>query len=355
MKVLQVVTTLGTGGAEKIVCQLAMGLRAHGHEADVCVFSGGDTPLKRMLDEAGIKVIEFTQGGSVYSPRHILRLRRLMRNYDVVHTHNTSPQLFAALAHRHGGPKLVTTEHNTTNRRRSHSWYAPIDRRMYANYDYIACIAKSAEENLLTFIGNTKTPICTIENGVDLSVIADAEPAPDFKDKGIFALTMVAGFRPQKDQDTLIRAMRRLPERFHLYLVGDGERRGILEELARSEGVAERVHFTGVRTDVPRILKASDIMVMSSHYEGLSLSSVEGMAAERPMLASDVPGLREVVGGAGLLFPQGDDAALAELILKLDTDPELYARTARACQERASRYDLNRMLDAYVDLYKSLL
>lgn len=354
MKILQVITTLGTGGAEKIVCQLAMRLKEAGHECDVAVFRGGDTQFRRLLDRAGVRVIEFSPGGSVYSPRHILRLRRLMRGYDIVHTHNTSPQLFAALARRRRGAKLVTTEHNTSNRRRAWRWYKPVDRWMYSRYAHVACIAATAEQNLRDFIGRSRAGISTIENGVDLEAIRAAAPLPDFKPEGAVAITMVAGLRPQKDQDTLIRALGSLPERFHLFLVGDGERRALLEALAAEQGVTGRVHFTGVRSDVPRVLKSSDYLVMSSHYEGLSLSSVEGMAAGRPMLASDVPGLREVVGGAGILFPHSDAAAFASQILALDADPSLYAATAEACARRAARYDLRRMTDSYLDLYRSL-
>ena len=129
---------------------------------------------------------------------------------------------------------------------------------------------------------------------------------------------MVAGFRYQKDQDTLIRAMQHLPKnKFELWLVGDGERRGDLEALAIMFGLKDVVKFWGLRGDVPSLLKSSDIVVLSSHIEGFGLAAVEGMSAGKPFIASDVDGLNDVVRGAGLLFRHGDDKQLAELITTL--------------------------------------
>ena len=107
----------------------------------------------------------------------------------------------------------------------------------------------------------------------------------------------------------------------------------------------------GLRTDVPSILKSADYIVLSSHYEGLSLSSVEGMAAGRPFIASDVNGLREIVGGAGLLFPDGNAEQLANCIMELDKNPLLYQEISRRCHQRAMQYDISTMIQGYKKIY----
>lgn len=165
---------------------------------------------------------------------------------------------------------------------------------------------------------------------------------------------MVAGFRWEKDQDTLITALKYLHEKFHLFLVGDGVRRPELEALCSAENVAGRVHFLGIRTDVPNLLHAADYVVMSSHFEGLSLSSVEGMSVGKPFLASDVDGLREVVAGAGVLFPHGDAEALANSIQKLDNSEKFYKEVGDDCSIRAQNYDISSMVDNYSKVYTSL-
>ena len=353
MKILHVITSLRTGGAEKLMVDLLPRLRDAGHEVALCLFDGIRTPFYDEIVAKGIKVYDFGAGNSVYSLRNIFRLRRLMRSFDIVHTHNTSPQFFAALANVGLGKRLVTTEHNTHNRRRQWPGFAMVDRRMYGSYDTVICISDQAETNLRQFLGKSNVNITTIYNGVDVSHFANALPSGEL-DKiapGSKKLIMVAAFRQQKDQKTLIEAMRQLPEDFHLFLVGEGDRMDECKTLSAGLGLTDRVHFMGRRSDIAELLKASDYVVMSSHYEGLSLSSVEGMSVGKPFIASDVDGLREVVKGYGVLFPHEDSEALVAEILKFGSDRMLYTSISNACLERARHFDISTMASQYSDIY----
>ena len=166
---------------------------------------------------------------------------------------------------------------------------------------------------------------------------------------------MVAAFRIEKDQKTLIRAISQLPEDYTLWLVGDGQTRPELESLAKELSVEDRVRFFGWRTDIPQILKTSDVVALASHYEGLSLSSIEGMAVGKPFIASDVDGLRQIVGGAGVLLPDSDSRAFADKIKELCTNKEYAAQVADSCMERASQYDFKKMAEAYNQVYLDLM
>ena len=137
--------------------------------------------------------------------------------------------------------------------------------------------------------------------------------------------------------------------------VGDGVRRTICENLAVHEGVKDRIHFLGVRDDVPQILQSVDVVVMSSHCEGFGLAAVEGMAAGKPVIASDVPGLSEVVSGAGVLFEQGNVKMLSEQINALLTDSKYYEEIAHKCLLRAERYDIHKMGEQYEEIYRSVI
>lgn len=356
MKILHVITSLKTGGAEKLMVDLLPRLKAKGLDVDLLLFDGTDTPFRRDVEAAGIRVFDLGKGGSVYSPIKLVKLIHFLKKYDVVHTHNTAPQLFAAIGSVLCSVVLCTTEHNTSNRRRGWKWYAAVDRWMYSRYRKVICISKKAEDNLRTYIGESKAKIYTINNGVDIERYAKASSSavldtisPDSR-----KIIMVAGFRWEKDQDTLIKAIGLLPSQFHLFLVGDGVRREELENLTKDNNLSERVHFLGVRTDVPELLNAADYIVMSSHFEGLSLSSVEGMSVNKPFIASDVDGLREVVKGAGILFPHGDAKALAENIMSLESSPERYNTVAASCRRRANDFDISKMADGYAEIYKSL-
>ena len=165
---------------------------------------------------------------------------------------------------------------------------------------------------------------------------------------------MVAGFRYEKDQPTLIKAYTHLPKDYHLILVGDGVRRTEFETLIAELNLQDRVHLLGLRTDIPELLKAANVVVMSSHFEGLSLSNIEGMASGNPFVASDVDGLREITSGYGVLFPHEDDEALADIILQLTTDEEYRQSVIEKCQQRAKQYDINVMAKAYLKVYQEL-
>lgn len=362
MKILQVITSLETGGAETLVVNLVPRLRALGHEVDVCVFNRVETPLMERLrrENPGIKI--WGLGRGVYNPLYILRLVGIMRRYDIVHTHNSSPQLFVAISGVLCSVGLCSTEHTTSNRKRGWKWYAPVESWMYGRYDHVICISKIAEEKLREYMGGEwlepssrrYAKISTIENGVDVEAIHSAEPDGQLvaAKAGRRAILMVAGFRDAKDQDCVVRALTHLPaEQYEVWFAGVGERMDTVKALAESIGVAERVRFLGLRTDIPRVLKAADYVVMASHWEGLSLSNIEGMSAGKPFLAADVNGLREVTRGWGELFPESDDKALAETILRLNGDEDYYRKVAAQCYERARQYDITETAERYNNIY----
>jgi glycosyltransferase involved in cell wall biosynthesis len=199
-----------------------------------------------------------------------------------------------------------------------------------------------------------------IPNGIDIERVMTASPAEDIMEDKRFKVLMVSAFRPEKDQMTLIRAMARLPEDCVLLLAGGAElpaHRTLMDSCrhaAEEFGIADRVRFLGVRGDIPALMAASDVIVLSSLHEGLSLSVLEGMASGKPLVASDVPGLSDIVAGAGLLFPCGDSERLAQIIGRLREDESLREGIARSCRERAERYDIWRTVDGYRDLYEQI-
>ena len=402
MKILHVITSLQTGGAEMLVVNLMPRFRALGHEVGVVVFNGQHTPLMERLEQECPECKIYRLGTGYYNPWYIVKLIRIMRQYDVVHTHNSSPQLFAAIANIFCHKRLVTTEHSTNNRKRERGGLLRlIDRWMYRQYDTVICISEIAEKKLREYLGlrrkkekgrcknmnknengtqisqipqinnenedenennqeqgenkvkvnvNVKK-ICTINNGVDVEGIHEAVPIEELKTEK-FVAVMVAGFREAKDQDTLIKAMALLPkEQYEVWLVGDGSRRDSLQFTVYSLHIQGSVKFLGLRTDVPNILKTADVVVMSSHWEGLSLSNIEGMSAGKPFIASDVNGLREVTKDYGLLFPHEDAEALAHLIQQLHDDPAFYDQVAQRCYERAREYDITTMVERYNEVY----
>jgi glycosyltransferase involved in cell wall biosynthesis len=361
MRILHVITMLDVGGAERLIADLLPRLRDKGHQVDLLLFNGVDTALKNYITQLGISIFELSHGKDVYkffwdvyNPWHIVQFRQYLKKYDIIHTHNTACQLYVPLSRllKCSKVSLVTTEHSPSNRRRSKWWFKPVDKWMYNQYDSIICIADKTRNNLEEYIGK-KNNIVTICNGVDVKRFI--KPIKDVSSQERFVITMVAGLRAEKDHETLFKAITMLPENYSLQIVGGGVKEQSLKSLCERMQLSNRVSFMGVRSDVPDILEKSDILVLSSHWEGLSLSSIEGMASGRPFIASDVDGLREMVGGAGVLFPHGDSKALAQNIQFLCEHPDEYCAVAKRCQEKAKLYDISVMTEKYLQLYERLI
>lgn len=350
MRILHVITSLRTGGAEKLMVDLLPRLRDMGNEVELLLFDGTRTPFYEELENSGIKIHSLSLGGNVYNPLNIFKLCKYLKKYDIIHTHNTACQYFIPLAKiiSCSKCKLYTTEHSTNNRRRQYKLFKISDKFIYNKYHTLVSISKKATETLKAFIGE-KHNIATIENGVDISKFNNI--SKPILNKTFKIISMVAGFRVEKDQDTLIRAISLLPESYKLWLIGDGERRQELESLVRSLSLENRVKFWGIRNDIPQLLEQTDIVVLSSHWEGLSLSSIEGMASGRPFIASDVNGLKEIVNGSGILFPHGDGNTLAIEIKSLCENSDRYKQVAALCQSKAIQYDINNMAEKYNNLY----
>ncbi|RQP13997.1 MAG: glycosyltransferase [Chryseobacterium sp.] len=364
MKILQVINSLATGGAEKLLLETLPLYAERGIQMDLLLLwdnnHTGFVQELRKLDCRKIYILK-TSGHmrDIYNPGAILKMRRIFRDYDLIHVHLFPAQYFAAVANIGLGKKLIFTEHSTTNRRHSNKLYRLPERWCYARYDRLVCITNEIDEIYKEYLPLGTVRQTVINNGVNLDRIRKAVPyrkhriGQGMREDDILLL-QVAAFRQGKDQDTLIRALTHLPENFKLLLAGDGVRRPELEKLVDDLQLNGRVCFLGERMDIPELLRSVDIVVLSSYYEGLSLASVEGLISGKPFLASDVPGLRDIVGGAGLLFERGNDKQLAELILKLEKDREFAEETVRNSTARAENYDINRMVDKHIELYREV-
>lgn len=361
MKILHVITTLDIGGAERLMVDLLPLLQQDGNQVDLLLFNGVNTPFKEELFKKNVHIYQLScwkgikHHYEVYNPLNIFRLKKYLDNYDIIHTHNTACQYYVALASKFcKRPILVTTEHSTYNRRRSWKFFKRVDEWMYSNYAAIVCISQQASANLIEYLA-CPNKVHTILNGIDVSRFSKS--SRDVSRNNNFLISMIAAFRKEKDHETVLKAVARLPKNYRLQLAGrdfDGKV-PILKKMCDNLCIQERVDFLGARSDVPELLEKSDIAVLSSLWEGFGLAAVEAMASGRPLVASDVGGLRDVVKGAGVLFPQGDYKELARIIQWLCEHPDEYREVAKQCQERAKQYDITLMAENYSNLYKSIV
>ena len=122
-----------------------------------------------------------------------------------------------------------------------------------------------------------------------------------------------------------------------------------------SQGLSDRILFTGNQSDVNTWIAKANVGIQSSNWEGFGLTAVELMAAGKPVVATDVEGLRQVVEGAGLLFPVGDEECLAAMVTRLLEDESYYKQIAERCSERAKMYDIHVTVEKYLGIYNEII
>jgi len=172
-----------------------------------------------------------------------------------------------------------------------------------------------------------------------------------------WVIGVVGNLRPQKNHDSLLRAFAKLlpavPEAW-LVLVGDGERRRQLEALSDTLAIRDRVRFLGSRLDVPERYSVFDLYCLPSHYEGMPFTVFEAMSAGKPIVATRVIGIQEIIadGQTGLLVPPDDPSALARALLQLRRDATLSRRLAQGGRDYVNTHArMEIMVDRYADLY----
>lgn len=365
LKILHLIDNLTFGGAQRLLIDILPSMQELGVESDLLTLKKTGSPFEKELQQKGVNIYN-TGLRSEYSPRQVLRIAAFTKErnnqYDLVHSHLFPAQYWLVLSglFRKADFPLLTTEHNTHNSRRGKPYFKFIEKYVYQKYDRIICISEPAKTNLLKWLPELENKTLVIPNGVDIKRFSTAQSYPAINvAKGIKdtdkIILMVASMTRQKDHATVIRAANLLPESYHFCFAGDGPQKADLTDQAAASGLSGRIHFLGLRNDVERLIKTADLFVLSSQWEGFGLVAVEAMAGGIPVIASDVPGLAEVVKGAGLLFEPANEKQLAESIEQSLSSSQFYQQLVEKGFMRAERYSLDQTVREYFRLYESVI
>ena len=360
MKILHIITSLELGGAEKLLTELIPAQISLGHEVEVFILCDKNAVFLENFRKKDIKVY-VSKYNSIKTWKNMFEIKKYIKKgkFDIVHSHLTHAQYWTSLASRidFGKRVYITTEHSTSNNRREKFIFKLIDKFIYKPYKKIISISDATQNSLIEWIGGNKKRFEIIENGIDLSRFSQGKKL-DLSSYGLNEddkiLIMISRFSEAKDQDTVIKAMEFLPKIYKLVLVGDGKRREELINLVKEKNLSSRVFFLGVRKDIPDLLKTSYISIQSSIFEGFGIASLESMSAGVPTIATDVPGLSNIVKDGGILFPVGDFKGLAKIIFSLERN-DMYNKIKKSCIEKSKLYDIKITAKKYIELYKKNL
>lgn len=363
IKILYVISTLPVGGVEQHVLTVVRGLNAARFEP-VVVCLGEEGPIGQEIKQAGIDVVAFGRMQHKHWDPGIVRLLvRLMRarQFHIVHTHVYNPGVYGRIAAKLAGvPGVVATTHGVYYRRK---WKRRLINRVLAHYtDRQIAVSEAVKQDLIRYDWVRPESIEVIPTGIDLTHFQfEVDPVKVRAELGLpldaYAFGTVGRLERPKGHVYLIRAFERIVktnERARLVLVGDGSLAKPLQEEAARLGLAERVVFAGSRRDVPYLLRALDVFVFPSLWEGQGLALVEAMASGLPVVASRVGGVSEVVsdGSSGQLVPPGSPEALAEAMLAVMANPARAREMGAAARARAEAvFGASRMIKRLEELY----
>jgi glycosyltransferase involved in cell wall biosynthesis len=356
MRILHVVQSLGMGGQERLILNLARALAKRGHEVAVASLTpGGDLRPEIAPD---FRVYDVTRK-SGFDALVIGRIARTIAEFgaDAVHTHNTSPMFYAVPAARAMRVKrIVHTKHGANRYGPQGLYVARVVARAVTAFVAVSegtAAAARMKERV------PKRLLHVIPNGIPLDdFAADADKRLRIRARlGIpsdaFVVGTVGRLAPEKNYALLVRAMAPLlSAKNRLVLVGEGPSRPDIRA-AIPEGKEPFVVMTGSRRDIPDLLTAFDVFTLTSTSEGLPLAIPEAMATSLPIVATAVGGLPSIVlPEVGILAPDGDAEALTRAFETLASDPSRrLAMGSAAFLYAHEHFSLAGMVDKYEALY----
>ena len=321
------------------------------------------------IEDLGIEVIclnrDFKRG---FYWTVVKELRTLMkqRNIQIVRTHEYRANLHGRLAALLAKvPCIVGSVHNVYNARDK-----KLNRRILNRYlgiftDRVVAVSEEVKKEIVRYDSVPENKVAVIYNGVDRKRFVDIDAQSIRSEFHIPKSTPIIGtvgrFFPQKGQKYLLEAVAKVRNKFpHIavFVIGDGSLKEELQDHTKKLNIEQNIIFTGVRRDIPALLAAMDIFIFPSLWEGFGNALVEAMAAGKPIIATDIPSVREILdsGKSGIVVPPANSEAIARSLDLLLSDRALAENLGNAARERAlSSFTIDSTVRGYSSLYRSIL
>ena len=355
MKILYVITGLSQGGAERVVCDLADAMCKKGNEVQIVYLTG---EILTLPISKKIKIIKIGLNSIASLPKSYLKLRRVIRNFrpDVVHAHMVHANILTRLVRTTTSMnKLICTAHSSNEG-------GVIRMLSYRVTDRLA--------NLTTNVSNTavaafeakhavpKNSMLTVYNGVDFTNFTYSPDAKDIivkelsLDSNTKIILAVGRFNASKNYFNLLSAINLIKDQlnisFVLLIAGDGELRFEIEKEITNLGISNNVLLLGRRDDIPLLMSACDVFVLSSDYEGLPTVLIEALACQAQVVSTNVSGAHEIIGKHGKIVPTKNPISLAEAIKDRLQNSN---KNVSGQQYVKNKFDLDLISDKWLKIY----
>jgi len=366
LRILQIVPSLGIGGAETMAAHLTVGLTRRGYSVAVAsLYPPEASDLENLLgsERVPVRYLDKRPGCDL---RIWPRLTRVLSDFqpDVVHSHLGILHYVLPPMLRRRPPLAVNTVHSLADKD-TLCWSRWSNRLAFRAGTIPVAVSTAVAASLHAVYGVGECR--SVANGIDVSRYSRDSAArkvwriQEGFDQDDILIACVARLKPVKNHRMLLQAFAADPARHRrvkLLLLGEGPLQTDLEAYAKELGIADRTYFLGLRRDIPEALAAADCFVLSSDWEGNPLSVMEAMAAGLPVIATRVGGIPELVdtGAQGILTPPGDADAISRAMALMAERRDLREAWGGAAKMRATAtFDINRMIDKYASLYEESL
>jgi len=367
VRILYVLTTLGIGGAEKQVIDLAQRMASRGHFVALIVLKHADEewPVKLPVLRLNLPTTVLGIARGLRFARKFLALFRP----DILHSHTFPANIFARLLRltllfSRTVPAVISTIHNV----HEGGWHRMAIYRLTTPLAaQVTAVSKAASDRYVQLGAVSASKMTVLTNGIDTGAFT-----PDRSRRrrvrarmgaDVFVWLAVGRIAPAKDYPNLLRAwaqVRAAHPKALLWIAGEGDASSLLLEAEKHLSTASQdsgVHLLGLRRDILELLDAADGYVLSSAWEGMPLALGEAMAMEKAVVATDVGGVRELAGDTAMIIPPGDSSALAEEMLKVmgmgDKARRALGREAR--QRVEQNFSMSAKADEWESLYSGLV
>jgi glycosyltransferase involved in cell wall biosynthesis len=356
--IAQVVEDLKIGGLERVIENITMHLDPEKFRVFVLCLSKGGEIAERLITNR--KYVEILGIKNYHSPLSLLKVTRWFREkgIKIAHTHAYPAGVLGRVAAIMARvPCIFHHVHSTYLDLNKRNYF--IDRFLSRFTNKVICCSESVKRFVSEREGIPEDKLMVLYNGVPEPELLDTPDIATLKKElgipeGFRVIGCVASLAPHKGHRYLLEAFKKI-DNAYLLLIGDGSLRGELEKMASNYGISERVIFAGYKKDVTPYIQLMDIVVLpSSEREGLGISIIEAMALSKPVVATNIGGIPELVedGRTGILVKPKDSDALTEAINRLLKSPELMRKLSVNGRKRYLKiFTLNQMIEKIEELY----
>jgi len=360
IKIFYVITSLGLGGAEKLLLNYLKNLDKKKYSLYVCCFREKPDDLIGEMSEYA-KVINLKIQNK-FNPLILIHIINLLREIkpDIIHTHLFQARFYATVAHLvYNRSILITHKHNKVNLKKHNIFILFEMISVFFNKKVIA-ISESVKNSLIRYEFVPLKKIFVVHNGIEYQKFYKTANSNIVSNKSPIIIGTVCRMEKQKGIRYLLLAMNNILAKFpavQLEIIGDGSLLEELIELSKKLGISNSVKFFGKFADVIPFYKRMDIFILPSIYEGFGIVLLEAMAAGVPVIATNVDGITEVVidGESGILIPPKNPEAIASAVIQLIANPQLVKSLVENGFKRAKLFDVREHVMKLDSLYTNLL